>query len=156
MKTHTLKIDKEMYDRVRSGEKTFEIRKDDRHYQNGDAVVLDPNYQNTGCFPGAAPPPVLGEPNRPPITFKIGFVLRGGQYGLETGFVAFSLFPEMPDCTDPGNSWIPHDGSNYTPPKALAHGIIEVVANGDTREKSHSMHPTNVKWNNIKEWRVVK
>lgn len=156
MKTHNLKIDKEMYDRVRSGEKTFEVRKDHRHYQTGDNVVLDPNYQNTGCFPGAAPPPVLGEPNRPPLMFKIGFVLRGGQYGLEPGYVVFSLFPEMPDCTDPGNSWIEHAGLDLTPAFAATHSLIEVVSRGNTREHSMLIHPSNVKWNNIKEWRPVK
>lgn len=158
MKEHILKCDKEIYDRVRSGEKTFDIRKDDRHFQTGDKVTLDPHRTNDGPFPMTAPaPPGYGEPTRTPLSFTIGFVLRGGQFGLEPGYVAFSLIGEtVPDCTDPNKTWIQHDGSNYTPPGAMSRSIIEVVANGDTREKSHSMHPSNVKWNNIKEWRHVK
>lgn len=103
MKNHTLKCDKEMYDRVRSGEKTFEVRKDDRHFQTGDTVVLDP-YKTDGPFPMAPTPPGYGEPERTPLTFTIGFVLRGGQFGLEPGYVAFSLFPMLPDCTDPNGA----------------------------------------------------
>lgn len=151
---HILKCDKEIYDRVKSGEKTFDIRKDDRHFQSGDTVVLDPN-KNT--MPGgfASPPIPAGYEDRPLLEFKIGFVLRGGQYGLEPGYVAFSIFPNYPDCANPGD-WITHDGSNYTPPGAISCSVIEVVSNGNTRDNSLSINPSNVKWHNIKEWRHAK
>lgn len=39
-KTHVLKIEKHYLDQVIAGNKTFEIRKNDRDFQVGDRVVL--------------------------------------------------------------------------------------------------------------------
>jgi len=40
MAIHTLKIERVYYDAVLNGEKTFEIRINDRGYQAGDMVIL--------------------------------------------------------------------------------------------------------------------
>ncbi|WP_337090011.1 DUF3850 domain-containing protein [Leuconostoc pseudomesenteroides] len=40
MKIHELKLDTEYFDDVKSGLKTFEIRKNDRDYQVGDLISL--------------------------------------------------------------------------------------------------------------------
>ncbi|PHR55942.1 MAG: RNA-binding protein [Robiginitomaculum sp.] len=40
---HELKIDKEYFEAVKSGDKTFEIRFNDRGYQKGDLVILNEN-----------------------------------------------------------------------------------------------------------------
>ena len=41
MKTHKIKILRDFADAVYSGDKTFEIRKNDRGYQKGDIVVFE-------------------------------------------------------------------------------------------------------------------
>lgn len=40
MATHDLKIDKRYFDAIKSGEKTFELRFNDRNYQAGDVLHL--------------------------------------------------------------------------------------------------------------------
>lgn len=42
MKRHKLKIIEPYYSAVRSGEKTFEIRKNDRGFEVGDTLILSP------------------------------------------------------------------------------------------------------------------
>lgn len=76
---HTLKIWPQYYCRVADGSKTFEVRENDRGFQNGDIVELiefDPN------------PVGLGYTNSPPLTFKVGYV-----YHLDEKRVVFSLLP---------------------------------------------------------------
>lgn len=85
---HTLKCHPPMFRAVQAGTKTFEIRKDDRAFQCGDEVELT-YYDPANDAPFSPPFPV--PPDAKPITKRIGFVLRGGQYGLEPGYVAFSL-----------------------------------------------------------------
>lgn len=97
MTVHTLKTHPAYFRAVRDGTKTFEVRKDDRAFQCGDTVILtfaDPDSPSAAWAPPA--PPLgheRGSDNRSDITRKIGFVLRGGQFGLEPGYVAFSLLP---------------------------------------------------------------
>lgn len=96
MTVHTLKTHPAYFRAVRDGTKTFEVRKDDRAFQCGDTVILtfaDPDSLSAPwppVFPLGHERPV---DNRSDITRKIGFVLRGGQFGLEPGYVAFSLLP---------------------------------------------------------------
>lgn len=40
MKTHELKIWPEYFEAVKEGRKTFEVRENDRHFKEGDTVVL--------------------------------------------------------------------------------------------------------------------
>lgn len=40
MKVHELKIGSEFFEAVKDGRKKFEIRKNDRNYQEGDVLVL--------------------------------------------------------------------------------------------------------------------
>ncbi len=49
MKIHELKLDEEYFDDVKSGLKTFEIRKNDRNYQVGDLLALS-RFQNGHYF----------------------------------------------------------------------------------------------------------
>ncbi|MFN3169253.1 MAG: DUF3850 domain-containing protein [Hyphomicrobiales bacterium] len=93
-KTHTLKTVGDIWDRVASGEKTFDVRRDDRGFQKGDIVVLE-RWHVKGAIGGLrADMDGTGYSAKPrALTFKIGFVLSGGQYGLEPGYVAFSLHP---------------------------------------------------------------
>lgn len=84
-RVHELKTLPEFWHRVRSGEKTAEVRKDDRDFQKGDLLTLVLHD------PGAA-----WVPNET-MTFEITHVLRGGQWGIEPGYVVLSLGSMSPD-----------------------------------------------------------
>ena len=79
---HIIKILEDFADAVASGEKSFEIRENDRGYQKGDYVrfvVVDK----------------LGAEVRHPLnewrrhTYKITYVING--WGLKNGYVAFGI-----------------------------------------------------------------
>ena len=75
---HELKILPEYFDEVRRGNKTFELRKDDRNYKVGDTLrLLEFDY---GTYTGR-------ECNR-----TILYILRDvEQYGLKEGFVILAM-----------------------------------------------------------------
>lgn len=84
---HTMKLLEPYFHAVRSGEKTFEVREAyDLPVQKGDTARLAFTYYE-------------GTPDYDRIlTRRVGFVLAGGQFGLEPGAIAFSLLPtEDPD-----------------------------------------------------------
>lgn len=76
---HNLKILKPYFDAVVSGDKTFELRKDDRPYRIGDTLVLNE----------------IGAGNAPTgrkIKKKVGYILRDcPEYGLFRGYCILSL-----------------------------------------------------------------
>ncbi len=83
---HELKTAAFAFEAVKSGEKTFEVRRNDRGFQRGDLVVLRRLY----------PPPDEHygiDTSEPSLTFRIGWMLQGGQFGIEPGFCVFSLDP---------------------------------------------------------------
>lgn len=78
-KTHKLKTWPVFYERVLTGDKHFEVRKDDRCFQAGDTLLLqewDPETQQ-----------YTSRETRLSVTF----VLHGGQFGIEPGYVVMSL-----------------------------------------------------------------
>jgi len=79
--THTIKLNENFCQAVLDGEKTFEIRENDRGYQTGDYINFEPVY---------------GSPYRNHSfdvlknkTYKITYVLNG--WGIKNGFVVFSF-----------------------------------------------------------------
>lgn len=83
---HELKIWPQYYSRVTDGSKTFEVRDNDRGFQQGDTVLLkewDPKPKN----PNDKSIPV-GYTASPPLEFKIGYV-----HVLDHKQVIFSLLP---------------------------------------------------------------
>lgn len=81
---HTVKTWPSCFQAVKRGEKRFEIRRDDRGYQKGDLLHQREYDPKRG----------LVESDRytgDSITHRIAYVLTGGQFGLEPGFVALSL-----------------------------------------------------------------
>ena len=76
---HNLKLREEFADAVYNGEKTFEIRINDRGYQKGDTVVFTV-IDATG---DKQEHPLNG------IEFNISYILSG--WGLNNGYVAFSI-----------------------------------------------------------------
>ena len=76
MKHHHIKILEPHYFNVKDGTKTFEIRVNDRAYQKGDLVTMNPIYLNLKTE-------MIGHQ---PLTFKIGDV-----YPIDAERVVFSL-----------------------------------------------------------------
>jgi hypothetical protein len=95
---HELKTWPAYFERLLSGEKTFEVRKDDRGFQAGDELLLrefDPAKcrLRDGCLPTRCPAYTGRE-----LRFTAGFVYRQGA-GLDCGpYVVLSLLPApVPD-----------------------------------------------------------
>lgn len=87
-RVHHLKTWPEYFRQLKSGEKTFEVRKDDRFFQVGEELLLE-EFVPEGYFPE-------DEKQEPYLTGnichrKITYVLRGGQFGIEKGYVVLGL-----------------------------------------------------------------
>ena len=77
--THTLKSLPHYFHAIRRKEKNFDVRRDDRGFQKGDTVILrewDPKFLR---FVG-------NDEHR-----KIKYILAGGQFGIEPGFVVLGF-----------------------------------------------------------------
>jgi len=83
MKIHKLKTVEPFFSQVNSGEKRFEVRKNDRNFQTGDWVTLIP-YPDNGQLP---------------LIFEIGIILRHFE-GLADGYVCFQLEEITQEATD--------------------------------------------------------
>lgn len=85
MTEHTLKTDPPAFDAVERGDKTFEVRRDDRGFQKGDVLILEK-------FDRVKQRHVLDTwGNRQTLRRKIKFILTGGQYGIEPGHVVMAI-----------------------------------------------------------------
>lgn len=80
MKYHKIKLQHDFCDAVLDGEKTFEIRLNDRGYQKGDRVKFIP--VDAGGL--AEVLHAISEKE-----YEITYILNG--WGLENGYVAFSI-----------------------------------------------------------------
>lgn len=82
MKTHKLKLHINFCDEVLSGTKTFEIRYNDREFQNGDLITFFPwDPENNK---------VLSESHEiTNHTYRIKYILNG--WGLKKGYVALAI-----------------------------------------------------------------
>ena len=78
---HYIKIRQSFADAVYFGEKTFEVRKNDRGYQKGDVVwfkvLYDSDKLEMTCHPLNSVP------------YEITYVLSG--WGIEDGYVVFGI-----------------------------------------------------------------
>ena len=82
MTTHNIRLRVEFCDAVVWGEKSFEIRRNDRGYQRGDHIIFQA-VERDGQKIYSVPHPVND------LEFEITYVLNG--YGLENGFVALAI-----------------------------------------------------------------
>lgn len=87
MKIHELKTDPDVYDAVASGLKTFEIRKDDRGFQVGDALLLRKTLHSGERMKQGMPLVYTGHS----IQVNVSHILRGPVYGLVDGWVIMSV-----------------------------------------------------------------
>lgn len=92
---HILKCHPVYFDAIERGEKTFEIRRDDRAFQKGDTLILqrtreDRTYEVEWPFDHITPPGARVRAKRE-IAVKVLWILTGGQFGVEPGFVCMSV-----------------------------------------------------------------
>ncbi len=78
---HQIKIQEQYYNKIIEGQKTFEVRKNDRDYKINDLIqfVLVAN-DGTGS--------IIKVSDK---IFKIGFILYGGKFGIDKGYCVFSI-----------------------------------------------------------------
>lgn len=88
MQTHDLKCWPNYYEAVERGEKPFEVRRDDRGFQKGDILRLW-KYDHTRGYHTTKP---HGH-ERAKIDRLVTWVLTGGQFGVEPGYVVMGLAP---------------------------------------------------------------
>lgn len=83
---HILKIDEKWFERICSGQKTSELRFNDRDYQTGDIIALRPvdSDGNIIIMPGSLP------------AYEITHVLDSNQFpqGLHPGYCVLSITPK--------------------------------------------------------------
>ena len=83
MSTHELKIQREWFDRIVSGEKVAEIRKHDRDFQAGDQLFLEVYPTKYGTN---------GDPLSEAVTVTVTHVLDGRlAQGIEDGYCLLSI-----------------------------------------------------------------
>lgn len=77
---HELKVEKKYFDFLRTGDKRFEIRKNDRDYKKGDTLILWEWHSKryTGRY----------------LEFLVSYIFFGPGYGLQYGYCVMSLRPE--------------------------------------------------------------
>ncbi len=78
MTIHKLKTWTEYYKAIESGEKTFELRVNDRDFKLDDILILQEWNEDIG-FTGKE------------LQKKVSYILNGGVFGLEEGYVIMSL-----------------------------------------------------------------
>lgn len=103
MATHTLKTHDIYWDAIRDRKKHFEVRKNDRAFQSGDTVILRRirlNYKGKWEVSGIGGAQSHFVPDD--LIFTIGWILQGGQFGIEPGFCVFQL--EEPTTPPPADS----------------------------------------------------
>lgn len=85
---HEIKCWPSFFGEVQTGNKTFELRKDDRNYQIGDVLHIRCYDPVTKTYDGRA------------ALKKIGYMVIGGSgFGLSEGYVAMSLRDYQPTTT---------------------------------------------------------
>ena len=77
-KTHHVKTWPEFYKPAYFGFKPFEVRKNDRNYQVGDTFISHEWNPETKEYSGSA------------TEFRIGFILQGGQFGIDPEYVVMA------------------------------------------------------------------
>ena len=81
------------WDAVKRGDKTFEVRRDDRGFQKGDVICLrKPTEKNLGLGDKYWSELDSHNPSND-LLFQIKYILTGGQFGVEPGYVVMALAP---------------------------------------------------------------
>ena len=93
--THTLKCWPQYWDAIERNEKRFDVRRDDRGFQKGDIVRLqkyDPTpYELAGKTQVRGYVRHISDNSPWTIERKIKYILTGGQFGIEPGYVVLGF-----------------------------------------------------------------
>ena len=114
---HHLKIKEEFADAIVRGEKTFEIRINDRGFQKGDLIEFV-TVQEDLPFPDCHP-----IHNR---TYEITYVMNG--WGLKNGYVVFGIREED---TSIKCQFAEHDADGYLEDRAVSLNDQELMENAE-------------------------
>ena len=89
IREHELKVVAPYFDALESGEKSFEVRRDDRGFQRGDILILKEwmPYNEHAQYSSERTPHFSGRE----IRKRIVWILTGGQFGVEAGHVVMAL-----------------------------------------------------------------
>jgi hypothetical protein len=87
--THYLKCWPEFFDAVERGDKTFEIRKNDRGFQRGDVLVLRKYDPFTSSYVSPEGAPRSNASKAATVTVAVSYVLS--DYGLQPGYVCMAI-----------------------------------------------------------------
>lgn len=85
-KVHELKAVDRYWDAVASGEKTFEVRLNDRAFQTGDILELVKVTEDGLRYRKSGSPEWY-----PPLIKQISYILQGGQFGIEPQYCVLGL-----------------------------------------------------------------
>lgn len=89
---HELKTDPEPFMAVWTGKKRFELRRNDRNFQVGDTLILrQTTYSAKEMHAQGLPLEYTGRR----FLCTISYVLQGGNYGLESGYVVLGISAEV-------------------------------------------------------------
>ena len=77
--THELKTWRRYFQEVKKGVKQFETRKNDRNFKVGDLLLLKEWDNEKGKYTGDE------------TCVQIEYILHGGSFGIEKGYVAMSI-----------------------------------------------------------------
>lgn len=86
--THDLKTWKEYFEEIWEGRKTFEVRKNDRNFQVGDTLNLV--EMDLGGY-GMTDHDLSRFPTGRTIQAEVTYILKGGLFGIEEGYVVMSI-----------------------------------------------------------------
>lgn len=86
---HKLKCWPNYFDAIERGEKNFEVRRDDRGFQKGDVLLLERYEPGKGYTTDG-----VGKWKK--LRREITYVLTGGQFGIQPGFVVLGLKEDQP------------------------------------------------------------
>lgn len=79
---HTLKCLEPYFEAIVRGDKTFEVRRDDRGFQCGDVLILQ-KHDGVRFVDYVS------------VRRRVLYVLTGGQFGIESGYVVMALGQEL-------------------------------------------------------------
>lgn len=95
MREHSIKCWQPYFNEISEGRKNFEIRIDDRGYQKGDELLIREfdNSSSFNCYvaPDGSRTGIAAQAQT--VRRKIDFVLTGGKFGIEPGYVILSFKP---------------------------------------------------------------
>jgi len=94
---HELKTHPAPFSAVWVGLKNFEVRRNDRNYKVGDTLLLKEYFTGE---PGPGNPAGEGRYSGDEITAEIKYILEGGQYGIEKGFVVMGIVTNQKTTRD--------------------------------------------------------